>query len=242
MRKKMFDFNKVDIYNASYNPDIPTDNTWGKTLNTNLEGQIEYAARVSNPSAEKISKEPGKLMKYLMDHQHWSPLEMASVTLKVETTRDISRQLIRHRSFSFQEFSQRYADVTDLHDGFVPKEARSQDLKNRQNSNDDMDQETKDWWEFSQLALSDDVISVYEEALEKGIAKEVARSVLPEGMTLTKLYVSGTVRSWFHYVKLRTANGTQKEHMDLANKCLVELNYLMPNIFSEANIRGDINE
>lgn len=228
----MFDFNKVSVFShsASYMND-------DGEMNTNMESQIEYAARVSNPSADKVSKEPGRLTRYLMDNEHWSPLEMASVTMKIETTRDIARQLLRHRSFSFQEFSQRYADVRDIVDSSIIKQARSQDLKNRQNSIDNMSEDDKEWWLVAQHQLADNVNQVYEEALGRGIAKEVARVILPEGNTPSLLYCSGTVRSWFHYVKLRTGNGTQLEHQDLANKCLVELNHLMPNIFSERNIR-----
>lgn len=232
--KEMFDFNKVSVFNQS----AAYVNEDGE-LTTDIEAQIEYAARVSNPSANKITKEPGRLTRYLMENDHWSPLEMASVTLKIETTRDIARQLLRHRSFSFQEFSQRYADVRDIADSAVIKDARSQDLKNRQNSNDDMDDYDKAWWNNSQEILSKSIFDLYEEAIEKGIAKEVARVILPEGMTPSILYCSGTVRSWFHYVQLRTGNGTQLEHQDLANKCLVELHSLMPNIFSEKNIRKE---
>lgn len=236
----MFEFNTVKLINGSFSegssyPDMNYDFYLGTELE--LEDQIENIARVSNPSSQDGGhSEAGRLTKYLIKNKHWSPLEMVSVTLEINTTRDIARQILRHRSFHFQEFSQRYADVSEL-SSLVTKDARSQDTKNRQNSNDDMSQEDKDWWEAIQATHGIEVMRNYEDALKKGVAKEVARSILPEGMTPSRLYMHGTVRDWFHYVKLRISNGTQLEHQDVANKCLVELHALMPNIFSEENIR-----
>ena len=176
---------------------------------------VAYCARVSNPSNQNNKQTSEKLVKYLMKHKHWSPLEMVSACLEIETTRDIARQLLRHRSFSFQEFSQRYADpTTDLE--FEVREARLQDPKNRQNSIECDNYEIEAKW----IEMQKDVIrtsrNAYTWALSNGIAKEQARAVLPEGNTLSRLYVNGTLRSWIHYIELRGANGTQKEHMELA--------------------------
>jgi thymidylate synthase (FAD) len=183
---------------------------------------IAYCARVSNPSNQYNTETSDKLIRYLVKHQHWSPLEMVSACLEIETTRDIARQILRHRSFSFQEFSQRYADPTkDL--SFVVREARKQDPKNRQNSialeptiGDAM---LQDQWRDKQLELITLAKETYEWAISKGIAKEQARSVLPEGNTLSKLYMNGTLRSWIHFIQLRSANGTQLEHQLVAKAC-----------------------
>jgi thymidylate synthase (FAD) len=183
---------------------------------------IAYCARVSNPSNQLNTETSDKLIRYLVKHQHWSPLEMVSACLEIETTRDIARQILRHRSFSFQEFSQRYADPTkDL--SFVVREARKQDPKNRQNSialeptiGDAM---LQDQWRDKQLELITLAKETYEWAVNKGIAKEQARSVLPEGNTLSKLYMNGTLRSWIHFIQLRSANGTQLEHQLVAKAC-----------------------
>jgi thymidylate synthase (FAD) len=182
---------------------------------------VAYCARVSNPTNQVNSETAEKLIRYLIKHKHWSPLEMASATVEVETTRDIARQFLRHRSFSFQEFSQRYADPAALEETFVLREARWQDTKNRQNSvdfdrNRVYDNDIAREWDQHQQRVIDCAKSVYEWAVKAGIAKEQARSVLPEGNTVSKLYVNGTLRSWIHYIDLRSANGTQKEHMDLA--------------------------
>ena len=160
-------------------------------------------------------KTAGKLLKYLIQNEHWSPLEMVHMTLEIKTTRDISRQILRHRSFSFQEFSQRYA----VSESFVTREARLQDTKNRQNSIETEDKELAELWNMKQCEVLLKTKEVYEWALEKGIAKEQARAVLPEGNTETTLYMAGSLRSWVHYCQLRMANGTQKEHMDIAQKC-----------------------
>ena len=180
---------------------------------------VAYCARVSNPANQNNKKTADKLIKYLIKNQHWSPLEMASATLEVETTRDIARQLLRHRSFSFQEFSQRYSSVDDLGDSFLVREARLQDKSNRQNSIETEDTSLQVWWDAKQKFIIEHVKEIYKEAIERGIAKEQARCILPEGNTKSRLYVNGTLRSWLHYVDLRSANGTQKEHMELAKAC-----------------------
>ena len=186
----------------------------------NLQDFVAYCARVSNPTNQMNSETTEKLIKYLIQHKHWSPLEMVSATMEIETTRDIARQLLRHRSFSFQEFSQRYADPADMGaDYFETSEARLQDTKNRQNSIETNDEELQNMWNVKQRAVMQEVERAYDWAIENGIAKEQARKVLPEGLTLSRLYVNGTLRSWVHYIELRSANGTQKEHMELAQAC-----------------------
>ena len=183
---------------------------------------VAFCARVSNPGNQSNKETSEKLIRYLIKNQHWSPLEMVNMCLEIETTRDIARQMLRHRSFSFQEFSQRYADPTkDL--SFVLREARLQDPKNRQNSialDGTLGQALiGDEWRMKQKELIAHALEVYEWAVAKGIAKEQARAVLPEGNTVSRLYMNGTVRSWIHYIQLRSANGTQKEHMQIAQKC-----------------------
>lgn len=198
-----------------------------------VQDLIAFCARVSNPSNQYNTETAEKLIKYLIKHKHWSPLEMASVCLEVETTRDIGRQILRHRSFSFQEFSQRYADPTkDL--AFVIREARLQDNVNRQNSvelgNSDNDNELKDTWQKKQeyvIAASRDA---YAWAVENGIAKEQARAVLPEGLTMSRLYINGTLRSWIHYIEVRSGNGTQKEHMEIARECACAIAAIFPMV------------
>ena len=185
----------------------------------NLQDFVAYCARVSNPTNQMNSETAEKLIKYLIKHKHWSPLEMVSATMEIETTRDIARQLLRHRSFSFQEFSQRYADPADMGETYVLSEARLQDHKNRQNSIETDDAELQAQWNIKQQAVIQESEEAYEWAIENGIAKEQARKVLPEGLTLSRLYVNGTLRSWIHYIELRSANGTQKEHMELAKAC-----------------------
>ena len=193
----------------------------------NLEGLVAYAARVSNPGNQSIRKTADKLLKYLIKHKHWSPFEMASACLEIETTRDIARQILRHRSFSFQEFSQRYADPTkDLE--FVKREARLQDEKNRQNSVEIDDPKLQDEWDTLQDMLIEDARQAYQWAIAKGIAKEQARAVLPEGLTMSRMYMNGTIRSWIHYIELRSANGTQKEHMEVAKACAIEIAKVLP--------------
>lgn len=191
---------------------------------------IEHFARVSNPSAQSQDKEPGRLIKYLVKHKHWSPFEMVSATLEISTTRDIARQLLRHRSFSFQEFSQRYADVREMGDAFLVRETRLQDHENRQNSVHTDDDELKLAWADKQNQLIHEATIAYGWALENGIAKEQARSVLPEGNTKSRLYVNGTMRSWIHYIELRTTPGTQLEHMQLARECADAIRPIFPMI------------
>jgi thymidylate synthase (FAD) len=182
-----------------------------------VQDLIAYCARVSNPSNQNNKETADKLLKYLMKHKHWSPFEMASATIEVETTRDIARQLLRHRSFSFQEFSQRYADPNDLNDTFVTRDARLQDPKNRQNSVElDQDSMIAKQWRAKQEQIIHEAKLAYDWAIQNGIAKEQARCVLPEGNTLSRLYVNGTIRSWIHYIELRSSNGTQLEHIELA--------------------------
>jgi thymidylate synthase (FAD) len=179
---------------------------------------IAFCARVSNPSNQNNKETSEKLIKYLIKHQHWSPLEMVSACLEIETTRDIARQILRHRSFSFQEFSQRYADPTkDL--SFVLREARLQDTNNRQNSVENTNLALAAWWEERQKRVIEEAKNAYEWAIQHGIAKEQARAVLPEGLTVSRLYMNGTLRSWIHFIELRSANGTQKEHQEVAREC-----------------------
>lgn len=182
----------------------------------NIQDLIAYAARVSNPANQANTKTTSKLLDYLIEYKHWSPFEMASACIEITTTRDIARQLLRHRSFSFQEFSQRYADVRDLDDTFVVRKARLQDTKNRQNSIVTDDMKLHQAWEVHQRKVWQSAMSAYKWAIDNGIAKEQARVVLPEGNTVSKLYVNGTIRSWIHYIDLRSSNGTQLEHMELA--------------------------
>ena len=190
------------------------------------ENLIAYMARVSNPNNQDNPETAPKLLKYLMDHKHWSPFEMVNVCMEIETTRDIGRQILRHRSFSFQEFSQRYAEAT----GYAESEARLQDTKNRQNSLTIQDIVTAENWWYIQDKVRDTASAAYQEALKLGIAKEVARKLLPEGLTMSKMYMNGTLRSWIHYVDIRCDKATQKEHRDIADQCRVILQGLFPNI------------
>jgi thymidylate synthase (FAD) len=200
---------------------------------TNAQELIAFCARVSNPTNQMNTATSEKLIKYLVNNKHWSPLEMVSITLEIETTRDIARQMLRHRSFSFQEFSQRYADPT-LHLDFVTREARLQDEKNRQNSVSLEDTpETivlKTTWEQKQQAIIALAKESYAWAIAHGLAKEQARAVLPEGLTMSRLYMHGTLRSWVHYIDLRSGNGTQKEHMDIAVACAKVIAHVFPII------------
>lgn len=182
----------------------------------NIQDLIAYAARVSNPSNQANRETTPRLLNYLIKHKHWSPFEMASACIEIETTRDIARQILRHRSFSFQEFSQRYADVRDLGDNFVLRDARLQDTTNRQNSVETDNAELIHAWDDMQQKVIDAATEAYNWAIENGIAKEQARAVLPEGNTKSRLYVNGTIRSWIHFIELRSSNGTQKEHMEVA--------------------------
>jgi len=195
---------------------------------------IAYCARVSNPSNQFSTETSERLIRYLVKHQHWSPLEMVSACCEIVTTRDIARQILRHRSFSFQEFSQRYADPTaELDEAFVLREARFQDTRNRQNSVDfDMTDEAQKLlayeWERAQKRVLYAVKKEYKWAIDNGIAKEQARAVLPEGLTVSRMYMNGTLRSWIHYIELRASNGTQKEHMDIARACAQAIAAIFP--------------
>lgn len=191
-----------------------------------IENTVAYCARVSNPSNQANNETAPKLLKYLMKNKHWSPFEMANVCMEIETTRDIARQILRHRSFSFQEFSQRYAEATE----FAIRECRMQDTKNRQNSLVTEDQYLKHWWNAAQLRVQDEAELVYKQALSKGIAKEQARALLPEGLTMSKMYMNGTLRSWLHYVEIRCDEATQKEHREVANQCKDIIMGLCPSI------------
>jgi len=193
------------------------------------ENLIAYMARVSNPGKQDNKDTAPKLLKYLIDNKHWSPFEMVNVCMEIETTRDIARQMLRHRSFSFQEFSQRYAIASESEFS----QPRLQDWKNRQNSIEVEDKELhRYWWSLQQVVLSTS-LDAYHQALDNGIAKEVARKVLPEGIMLSRLYMNGTLRSWLHYLDIRCDKATQKEHRDVADKCKVVIESLFPSLFKE---------
>ena len=197
----------------------PTEEMIAEGL-TDAQELVAFCARVSNPSNQMNKETSEKLIKYLIKHQHWSPLEMVSACMEIETTRDIAHHIVRNRSFSFQEFSQRYANPAEFGDQFVTREARLQDTKNRQNSIEiDNESDLQYEWELQQQKVIDVSKEVYEWAIGNGIAKEQARVVLPEGNTKTRLYMNGTIRSWVHYIDLRGANGTQKEQMEIAHAC-----------------------
>ena len=213
---------KLISYSQPLKEDVFTD--W------NAKELIAYAARVSNPDNQSNKETVDRLLKYLIKHQHWSPFEMVSACLEITTTRDIARQILRHRSFSFQEFSQRYADPTESLKR-VNREARLQDLKNRQNSVEVNDDELQNDWIIQQDAVWLAAFKAYKWAIEMGIAKEQARAVLPEGMMESKLYMNGTIRSWIHYIQLRSANGTQKEHMEIAKACGEAISKIFPYTF-----------
>tara|TARA_R110000765_G_scaffold77307_3_gene151946 strand:+ start:8321 stop:9016 length:696 start_codon:yes stop_codon:yes gene_type:complete len=221
---------KVEV--VSYTQPNGKDWRWGMPAELIMQ-QIAHAARVSNPSNQNNTQSSEKLVKYLIKNKHWSPLEMVDATLEIETTRDIARQILRHRSFSFQEFSQRYADPTrEL--AFDYKEARLQDKKNRQSSIP-LTIEQK-WIQEQWVTRQDEVIDLaremYDWAIKNGIAKEQARAVLPEGLTVSRLYMKGSLRSWIHYIELRTGNGTQKEHMEVARQCASQIGTIFPLIFT----------
>ena len=203
---------------------------------TDAQELIAYCARVSNPANQFNTETSNRLIQYLVRHQHWSPLEMVSACIEITTTRDIARQILRHRSFSFQEFSQRYADPTaELDEAFVLREARFQDTRNRQNSVDfDMSDEQQRLlsyeWERAQKRVLYAVKKEYQWAIDNGIAKEQARAVLPEGLTVSRMYMNGTLRSWIHYIELRAANGTQREHMEIARACAQAITAIFPMV------------
>lgn len=200
------------------------------------EELVAYCARVSNPGNQANHETAPRLLNYLTRNHHWSPFEMAHAVVEITTTRDIARQILRHRSFSFQEFSQRYAAVTDE---MVMREPRMQDTKNRQNSTEIYDEDLKFWWDDKQSGVAAYTSAVYQQALERGIAKEVARSVLPEGLTPSRLYMAGSIRSWIHYIQLRAGNGTQKEHREIAVMCRLALLHVMPSLEEILNATQD---
>lgn len=214
---------KVKVSGITYPLDIEGVET--------AEQFVAYCARVSNPEGQVNNLTADKLIRYLIKNKHWSPLEMVSITMEVETTRDIGRQVLRHRSFSFQEFSQRYASVEAIgEDILVYREARLQDLKNRQNSHTTDDEEIHRLWKDMQNKVGEQAITAYKQALEMGVAKEQARCLLPEGMTPTRMYMAGTLRSWVHYCDLRCGNGTQFEHKEVADAAFEELGKYFPNV------------
>ena len=202
-----------------------------------LQDIVAYCARVSNPSNQINSETAPKLLDYLIKNKHWSPFEMCSATLEVETTRDIARQFLRHRSFSFQEFSQRYADIRSFNNSFVIREARLQDEKNRQNSIASNNTKLSMEWQAKQNKVIKEAKAAYDWAIKNGIAKEQARSVLPEGNTISRLYVNGTIRSWIHYIELRSANGTQLEHMELAKEIGQTITKIFPYLAEPLPLR-----
>jgi thymidylate synthase (FAD) len=214
----------MSVILISYSQAVPDILEKGISTMTDL---VAFCARVSNPSNQLKTETAEKLIRYLIDHKHWSPLEMVNVCLEINTTRDIARQMLRHRSFSFQEFSQRYADPTKELD-FVVREARLQDSKNRQQSISTSDTELQKEWEQKQLDLISKAQETYNWAIDHGIAKEQARCVLPEGNTVTRMYMNGTLRSWIHYIDLRSGNGTQKEHAEIAIACAKVISNIFP--------------
>jgi|SRR6056300_10925 len=196
-----------------------------------VQDLIAYCAKVSNPQLQHDLSKSERLINYLITHKHWSPFEMASATLEIETTRDIARQMLRHRSFAFQEFSQRYANPQDMDESFVIREARLQDNKNRQNSIEvEDDPMLKHCWKIKQQEVINAAKQAYDWAIENGIAKEQARAVLPEGNTVSRLYMQGTLRSWIHYIELRSGNGTQKEHMEVARAVAEAISKIYPDV------------
>ena len=216
MIAKLISYSKPSEFTA-YEKDMPK----------NCQDLVAFCARVSNPSNQNNTETSEKLLKYLAKHKHWSPFEMVSACIEINTTRDIARQILRHRSFSFQEFSQRYANpVEELE--FVKREARMQDTKNRQNSIEIDDRSLQTKWEQEQERVIEICQEVYKNAIEKGIAKEVARAVLPEGLTKSRLYMNGTIRSWIHFIELRSANGTQKECSEVAIACAEAISKIFP--------------
>tara|TARA_B100001287_G_scaffold202120_1_gene171435 strand:- start:1184 stop:1882 length:699 start_codon:yes stop_codon:yes gene_type:complete len=211
----------------------------------NAQDLIAFCARVSNPSNQMNTETSEKLLKYLAKHQHWSPFEMVNACLEIDTTRDIAHQIVRHRSFSFQEFSQRYANPEEMGDMFVHREARYQDKKNRQNSVELDENNLEDVrlamvWNSYQNKVIQEAKEAYKWAIENGIAKEQARVVLPEGLTKTRLYMNGTLRSWVHYIELRGGHGTQKEHMEIAQACAKVISLIFPSVTEYVDSTGNI--
>jgi len=221
--------------NPSYS--FPKDDVSDSQTQRSVQDLVAFCARVSNPGNQMSFETTDRLVDYLVKNKHWSPLEMVSATLEIETTRDIARQLLRHRSFAFQEFSQRYANVESIDSGFRPREARLQDFKNRQNSIEHSDEYLDNQWRVVQDTAYEASMEAYRWAIDHGVAKEQARVVLMEGLTPSKLYVQGTLRSWVHYIELRTKPSTQKEHRILAWKCAQVIAPIFPRI--DAFVQGD---
>ncbi len=207
---------------------------YSKGEHGDLLQEVAYCARVSNPDNQENKETSEKLLRYLIKHKHWSPFEMVSICLEIKTSRDIARQILRHRSFSFQEFSQRYAKSSV----FMHRDARKQDEKNRQNSTQFEDHDILNWFHYQQTRLLKLSTEIYDEALNKDIAKEQARAILPEGLTESTLYMNGTLRSWMHYIDLRTANGTQREHMEIAGECAKAIEPIFPMIKEFNHLEG----
>ena len=207
---------------------------YSKGEHGDLLQEVAYCARVSNPGNQENKETSEKLLRYLIKHKHWSPFEMVSICLEIKTSRDIARQILRHRSFSFQEFSQRYAKSSV----FMHRDARKQDEKNRQNSTQFEDHDILNWFHYQQTRLLKLSTEIYDEALNKDIAKEQARAILPEGLTQSTLYMNGTLRSWMHYIDLRTANGTQREHMEIAGECAKTIEPIFPMIKEFNQLEG----
>ena len=222
---------KVELISYSQ---IPVTTSVTKSVTTSLKDAIAYCARVSNPANQSNNETNERLLQYLIRNKHWSPFEMVSICLEIETTRDICRQILRHRSFSFQEFSQRYA-VASL--GFETREGRLQDDKNRQNSIETENTDLTSEWTVKQNELAEHSKKTYEWALSNGIAKEQARAVLPEGMTVSRMYMNGTLRSWIHYIQLRSGNGTQKEHREVALECAKVISTIFPMIMDFVEVQ-----
>ena len=220
---------KVRLISYSKLSDLFCDYEDDKTT-SDLQEIVAFCARVSNPSNQMNSETSEKLIRYLIKHGHWSPLELVNFCLEIETTRDIAHQIIRHRSFAFQEFSQRYAKPEEMGNQYINREARLQDSKNRQNSIETDNLRLSETWKHKQLTVMERAKKVYDWAIENGIAKEQARAVLPEGNTKTKLYMNGRLRSWVHYIGLRSGHGTQKEHMEIARECAKTIEPIFPMI------------
>ena len=218
---------KIRLISYSKLSDLFIDYEDDKTT-SDLQEIVAFCARVSNPGNQINSKTSEKLIRYLIKHGHWSPLEMVNICLEIETTRDIAHQLVRHRSFAFQEFSQRYAKPEEMGNQYIDREARLQDPKNRQNSIETNDPRILETWENKQLNAIEFAKKIYDWAIRNGIAKEQARAVLPEGLTMSRMYMNGTLRSWVHYIDLRSGRETQKEHREVAKACAVEIIKIFP--------------
>jgi len=238
MNVKLISFTQPPAYVHGNSMVYADQDEAGKYLNHDLTKLVAYCARVSNPANQNNEETSDKLISYLVKWKHWSPFEMVNICLEIETTRDIARQILRHRSFSFQEFSQRYADpVKEL--TFETREARLQDVKNRQNSIETSDENLQTAWDIQQQAVIDQAKRAYEWAINNGIAKEVARAVLPEGLTTSRMYMNGTLRSWIHYIDIRSDKATQKEHRMIALECAKVISEIFPLINNFSHYEND---